>query len=241
MTAEVPLNARNPATARSNTSASADSWRPLASHALVVDGAMGTQLYERGVLFSACYEELSLSRPELVRRVHEDYVRAGAQIIETNSFGANAMRLDKYGLANKVHELNVAAAKIAREACRRARLRRRRDRTERLLPRRSVARRPRQGQSRVLRPSAGARVGRCRRAHVVETMRQTSEIRVGIEAALAARARPPASTSRSSASASRSTSKNRMADGIDCGEGHRADDEGVGRRASSEPTAPKAR
>ncbi len=88
----------------------------LAQGPLVVDGAMGTQLYERGVLFSACFEELALSRPELVRKVHEDYVRAGAQVLETNTFGANAMRLEKHGLANRVRELNLAAVKVAREA-----------------------------------------------------------------------------------------------------------------------------
>ena len=83
---------------------------------LVVDGAMGTQLYERGVLYSACFEELNASRPELVTRVHDDYVRAGAQLVETNTFGANALRLEKYGLSARVHELNLAGAKLARAA-----------------------------------------------------------------------------------------------------------------------------
>ena len=88
----------------------------LASGPLVVDGAMGTQLYERGVLFSACFEELNLSKPDLVRKVHEDYLRAGAQVIETNTFGANAMRLEKHGLSGRVHDINAAAVKVAREA-----------------------------------------------------------------------------------------------------------------------------
>ena len=83
---------------------------------VVVDGAMGTQLYERGVLYSACFEELNLSRPELVLRVHEDYLRAGAQAIETNTFGAHSMRLDKHGLSAKVREINLAAVQIARKA-----------------------------------------------------------------------------------------------------------------------------
>src|SRR5687767_7575129 len=61
---------------------------------LVVDGAMGTQLYERGVLYSTCFEDLNLARPELVTKVHEDYVRAGANVIESNTFGANALRLE---------------------------------------------------------------------------------------------------------------------------------------------------
>ncbi len=83
---------------------------------LVLDGAMGTQLYERGVLYSVCFEELCVSRPELVRKVHEDYIRAGAQVIETNTFGANALRLEKHGLQSRVRELNIAAVKLAREA-----------------------------------------------------------------------------------------------------------------------------
>ncbi|MGA3123293.1 MAG: bifunctional homocysteine S-methyltransferase/methylenetetrahydrofolate reductase [Polyangiaceae bacterium] len=83
---------------------------------LVLDGAMGTQLYERGVLYSACFEELNSSRPELVARVHEDYVRAGAQVVESNTFGANALRLEKYGLSARVRELNVEGVRIARAA-----------------------------------------------------------------------------------------------------------------------------
>lgn len=88
----------------------------LAHGVLVVDGAMGTQLYERGVLYNACFEDLNLSRPELVKKIHDDYIRAGAQVIATNTFGANALRLEKHGLAGKVAEINVAAVAIAREA-----------------------------------------------------------------------------------------------------------------------------
>jgi methionine synthase I (cobalamin-dependent)/5,10-methylenetetrahydrofolate reductase len=88
----------------------------LATGPLVVDGAMGSQLFERGVLYNACLEELNLSRPELIRKVHEDYVRAGANVIETNTFGANAMRLDKHGLSAKVSVLNEAGVRVAREA-----------------------------------------------------------------------------------------------------------------------------
>src|ERR1700761_4784088 len=83
---------------------------------LTVDGAMGTQLYERGILFNACFEELNVTRPELVAKVHDDYVRAGAQVIESNTFGANALRLEKYGLQARVAELNVAGVKVARAA-----------------------------------------------------------------------------------------------------------------------------
>ena len=84
--------------------------------ALVVDGAMGTQLYERGILYGTCFDELNASRPELVAKVHEDFLRAGAQVIETNTFGANALRLEKYGLASRVRELNTAGVRIARAA-----------------------------------------------------------------------------------------------------------------------------
>src|SRR4051794_1172113 len=74
---------------------------------MTLDGGMGTQLYERGVLFNVNYEDLCVSRPELVVRVHEDYVRAGAQVIETNSFGANRIRLARFGFEDRVHELNT--------------------------------------------------------------------------------------------------------------------------------------
>lgn len=83
---------------------------------LVLDGAMGTQLYERGILYSSCFEELNVSRPEVVGKVHDDYVRAGAQVIETNTFGANALRLEKYGLQARVQELNEAGVRVARTA-----------------------------------------------------------------------------------------------------------------------------
>jgi homocysteine S-methyltransferase len=77
---------------------------------------MGTQLYERGVLHNASFDELNVSRPQLVSRVHQDYLRAGAQVIETNTFGANALRLEKFGLRARVGELNLAGVRVAREA-----------------------------------------------------------------------------------------------------------------------------
>ncbi len=88
----------------------------LRTDVLVVDGAMGTQLYERGVLYTQCFEELNVTRPELVARVHEDYLRAGANVIETNTFGANALRLEKHGLHGRVREINLAGVDIARAA-----------------------------------------------------------------------------------------------------------------------------
>jgi methionine synthase I (cobalamin-dependent) len=83
---------------------------------ITVDGGMGTQLYERGVLFNVNYEELVVSRPELVLKIHEDYLRAGAQLIETNTFGGNRVRLARHGLDDRVQELNLAAVKLARMA-----------------------------------------------------------------------------------------------------------------------------
>jgi homocysteine S-methyltransferase len=83
---------------------------------LVVDGAMGTQLYERGILYGTCFDELNVSRPELVTKVHDDFLRAGAQVFETNTFGANALRLEKYGMQSRVRELNAAGVKVARAA-----------------------------------------------------------------------------------------------------------------------------
>lgn len=82
----------------------------------VFDGAMGTRLYDKGVYINRSYDELNLTTPDLVREVHEEYVKAGADIIETNSFGATRHKLQPYGLEGKIHEINAAAARIAREA-----------------------------------------------------------------------------------------------------------------------------
>jgi methionine synthase I (cobalamin-dependent)/5,10-methylenetetrahydrofolate reductase len=82
----------------------------------VVDGAMGTMLYAKGVYINRCYDELNLSAPDLVREIHTEYIRAGADIIETNTFGATAPKLQQYGLEGNLHEINVLAAKVAREA-----------------------------------------------------------------------------------------------------------------------------
>jgi homocysteine S-methyltransferase len=82
----------------------------------VVDGAMGTMLYAKGVYINRCYDELNLSNPDLVREIHTEYIRAGADIIETNTFGATAHKLQQYGLEANLHEINALAAKIARAA-----------------------------------------------------------------------------------------------------------------------------
>ena len=88
----------------------------LAGRALVADGAMGTMLYAQGVFINRCYDELNLSAPALVKEIHEQYVQAGAEILETNTFGANRMRLAAYGLRDRVQEINFAGVRLAREA-----------------------------------------------------------------------------------------------------------------------------
>ncbi len=88
------------------------------SHVHVLDGAMGTMLYSRGVFVNVCYDELSLKQPALVQEVHEAYVRAGAEILETNTFGANPVKLSAYGLDERTEEVNRAAAGIALRAAR---------------------------------------------------------------------------------------------------------------------------
>ncbi len=82
----------------------------------VFDGAVGTRLYDKGIYINRSYDELNLIAPDLVREVHEEYVKAGAEIIETNSFGATRHKLRSYGLDGRLREINVAAARIAREA-----------------------------------------------------------------------------------------------------------------------------
>ena len=86
----------------------------------VFDGAMGTLLYSRGVFVNVCYDELNLSRPELVRGIHEEYINAGAEILETNTFGANPVKLSSFGLEDRTEEINEQAAKLAVEASSRA-------------------------------------------------------------------------------------------------------------------------
>src|SRR5258708_8299660 len=157
------------------------------SGVLVIDGAMGTQLYERGVLHNISFDELNVSRPELVTKVHQDYLKAGAQVLESNTFGAHALRLEKFGLKPRVRELNAAGVRVAREAA--------------------------AGQAYVLRAigppgdflwgqergavahatvrsvyleQARALVAAGVDAVLVETMRQTSELRLAVEAAVEA-------------------------------------------------------
>src|SRR5256885_678636 len=82
----------------------------------VLDGAMGTMLYAKGFFLNVCYDELSVKQPKLVQEVHEAYVRAGAEILETNTFGANPAKLRTYGLADDTEHINRTAAELARKA-----------------------------------------------------------------------------------------------------------------------------
>ena len=88
----------------------------LATRTVLCDGAMGTMLYGRGVFIHRCYDELNLSQPELIRSLHEEYLQAGAEIIETNTFGGNSFRLQRHGLMDQVSAINRAGAALARAA-----------------------------------------------------------------------------------------------------------------------------
>ncbi len=88
----------------------------LRQRPLLCDGAMGTLLYARGVTYERCFDELNLTQPELIQSIHREYITAGAQIIETNTFGANRAKLEGHSLADRVRDINYRAAKIAAEA-----------------------------------------------------------------------------------------------------------------------------
>jgi methionine synthase I (cobalamin-dependent)/5,10-methylenetetrahydrofolate reductase len=88
----------------------------LRQRPLLCDGAMGTLLYARGIGYEQCFDALNVTQPELIQGIHREYISAGAQIIETNTFGANRARLDAFGLGEQVREINLRAARLAREA-----------------------------------------------------------------------------------------------------------------------------
>jgi methionine synthase I (cobalamin-dependent)/5,10-methylenetetrahydrofolate reductase len=95
----------------------ADFLARLKQSPVLCDGAMGTLLYAKGIFINRSYDELNLSQPELIRGIHHDYLQAGAEIIETNTFGANSFRLARHSIASdKVHDINRAGARLAREA-----------------------------------------------------------------------------------------------------------------------------
>src|SRR5215470_576041 len=83
---------------------------------LLCDGAMGTLIYAKGVFINKCYDELNLTQPDLIRNIHNEYLNSGAEIIETNTFGANAFRLGRHGLDSQVREINLTGARLARQA-----------------------------------------------------------------------------------------------------------------------------
>ena len=83
---------------------------------VLCDGAMGTLLYAKGIFINRSYDELNLSQPELIRGIHHDYLQAGAEVVETNTFGANSFRMARHSMADKVKDINRAGARLAREA-----------------------------------------------------------------------------------------------------------------------------
>ena len=95
-----------------------DFYQRLSQGPILADGAIGTELHRRRNLgIDVCFEQLNLTAPDLVRGVHLDYLEAGAELIETNTFGANRVRLERHGLAHAVQEINRRAVELALEAC----------------------------------------------------------------------------------------------------------------------------
>src|SRR5215469_2539852 len=88
----------------------------LSAHPVLCDGAMGTLLYSKGIFINRCYDELNLSQPDLILGIHQDYLHAGAEVIENNTFGGNSFRLARHGCADKVREVNLSGARLARDA-----------------------------------------------------------------------------------------------------------------------------
>src|SRR5436190_22149684 len=85
-------------------------------HVYLFDGAMGTMLYAKGVFINKCYDELNLRSPEIVLEVHKQYVRSGAEVLETNTYGANRVKLRTFGIEDELRAINSAAVEIARKA-----------------------------------------------------------------------------------------------------------------------------
>src|SRR5215472_6878797 len=88
----------------------------LKQGSVLCDGAMGTLLYAKGVFINKCYDELNVTQPDLIRNIHHEYLNAGAEVVETNTFGGNSFRLARHGLAEQVHRINLHGARLAREA-----------------------------------------------------------------------------------------------------------------------------
>ncbi len=96
--------------------ASSDFLARVKQSPVLCDGAMGTLLYSKGIFINRSYDELNLSQPDLIRGIHHEYLQAGAEIIETNTFGGNSFRLARHSLADKVDDINRAGVRLAREA-----------------------------------------------------------------------------------------------------------------------------
>ena len=94
----------------------ADLLARLKQSPVLCDGATGTLLYAKGIFINRCYDELNVSQPDLIRQLHHEYLQAGAEIIETNTFGGNSFRLGRHSLENQVREINLAGVRLAREA-----------------------------------------------------------------------------------------------------------------------------
>jgi methionine synthase / methylenetetrahydrofolate reductase(NADPH) len=106
------MTAAEPTTA----SRAAEFRRKLESGLVVADGAMGTMLYGKGIFINRCFDELNLTSPQMIKEVHQEYVKAGAEIVETNTFGGNRLRLTAFGLSEKLKAINEAGVRLAREA-----------------------------------------------------------------------------------------------------------------------------
>ncbi len=98
------------------TTRAAEFLSKLQSKIIVADGAMGTMLYAKGIFINRCFDELNLSSPLLVKEIHQEYVRSGAEVLETNTFGSNRVRLATFGFAEKLRAINEAGVRLAREA-----------------------------------------------------------------------------------------------------------------------------
>ena len=88
----------------------------LKENLVLLDGAMGSLIYEKGVFIDKCYDELNLSRPDLIRSIHDEYLQAGAKVIETNTYGANRFKLKSHNLLEEIEEINITGVTLAREA-----------------------------------------------------------------------------------------------------------------------------
>src|ERR1700731_3838424 len=94
----------------------ADLLTRLKESAVLCDGATGTLLYAKGIFINRCYDELNVSQPELIRELHHEYMQAGAEIIETNTFGGNSFRLARHSMASQGRGINLAGGGLARGA-----------------------------------------------------------------------------------------------------------------------------